>query len=131
MLSEARIRKLVREHGKSLLSGRNIKQIIEAGNIPFLKNAEIFEGKSFYSVIHKNLVDSNGNKIRLRYRKNQLTTKTKDRGKIPFKDQVLCWNSNFMLSLIEGVVKTSEIKIPGLKKVSPIVVEKDLEMIKL
>ena len=129
MLSEKDIKELVAENGPQVNEGRSIKQIIEDGDLPRLNGCTILEGKVSDSVLGESLKTSEGLSIRLMFRNNRISTHDVNRGAIPFKDQVLAYNHDHMLRLVEHVLGSSQFKIPGLQPSSTVIPTENLTMI--
>lgn len=52
-------------------------------------------------------------------------------GEIPFKDQVLAINHDFMLNLVKGVIGNSQFEVPNLNPSSTVICSENLNLIKL
>jgi len=75
------------------------------------------------------LKTSDGVPLRIMVRTSRISTHDKSRGEIPFKDQVLAANHNFMRRLLTPVIGTSQIDIPGMPDNSIVIVAEDLQQI--
>ena len=104
MLDEQQIRELVSTYGPAVNQGRPIKQIIADGDLRRLSGCTILEGKVSDSVFSDTLLSRDGAPIRLMFRNNRISTHDVNRGAIPFKDQVLAFNHDHMLRLVEDVL---------------------------
>ncbi len=131
MLQEHEIRNLVNEYGKRVNEGRPIRQIIEEGDLPRLKNATVLEGKVSDSVFSETLLTKDGKPLRLMFRNNRISTHDVNRGEIPFKDQVLAQNHDHMLQLVKDVLGTSQFEVPGLKPSSTVIPAENLNLVPL
>jgi len=131
LLSEREIRDLVREYGSQVNEGRTIEQIIWDGALPRLEGSTIVKGKVSDSVFGDKLRTKDGRPIRLMYRCNRISTHDQNRGEIPFKDQVLAYNHDYMLHLVKDVLGTSQFDIPGLNPTSTVIPAENLNLIPL
>ncbi|HJO11330.1 MAG: phosphoribosylaminoimidazolesuccinocarboxamide synthase [Gammaproteobacteria bacterium] len=131
MLNETEIRELVAEHGSRVNEGRSIHQLIDEGEIPRLAGCTVLQGKVSDSVFGEALTSASGMPIRLMFRNNRISTHDVNRGSIPFKDQVLASNHDYMLSLVEDVLGTSQFDVPGLAPSSTVIPAENLQLVKL
>ena len=131
MLNETEIRELVAEHGSRVNEGRSIHQLIDEGEIPRLAGCTVLQGKVSDSVFGEALTSASGVPIRLMFRNNRISTHDVNRGSIPFKDQVLASNHDYMLSLVEDVLGTSQFDVPGLAPSSTVIPAENLQLVKL
>src|SRR5210317_916580 len=131
MLNEQEIRELVAAHGAAVNEGRPVKQLIADGELPRLRGCTVLEGKVSDSVFGDDLKSSCGNPIRLMFRNNRISTHDVNRGAIPFKDQVLAFNHDHMLQLVEPVLGSSQFKVPGLQANSTVIPAENLNLIAL
>jgi phosphoribosylaminoimidazole-succinocarboxamide synthase len=131
MLSENEIRELVAEFGPRVQEGRTIRQIIGDGDIARLQGCTILEGKVSDSVLGDGLITRDGRPLRLMYRNNRISTHDVNRGSIPFKDQVLAYNHDHMLQLVEPVLGSSQFKVPNLLPASTVIPAENLQLIPL
>lgn len=131
MLSEKEIRELVKEYGLRVHEGRSVKRIIADGDLPRLRDCTVLEGKVSDSVFGAGLVTRDGKPIRMMYRNNRISTHDVNRGAIPFKDQVLAYNHDHMLQLVEPVLGSSQFRVPGLLPSSTVIPAENLELIAL
>ena len=122
MLDEKQARGLIEEYGSTVNEGRTIEELIRDNEIPRLKGKDIRtrKGKVSESVFGENLKIEHF-PLRLMYRTN--------RGAIPFKDQVLAVNHEFMRGLVGETLGDSQIDIPGLKPTSIVIPAFNLDMI--
>jgi phosphoribosylaminoimidazole-succinocarboxamide synthase len=131
MLNETEIRELVAEHGSRVNEGRSIHQLIDEGEIPRLAGCTVLQGKVSDSVFGEALTSASGVPIRLMFRNNRISTHDVNRGSIPFKDQVLASNHDYMLSLVKDVLGTSQFDVPGLAPSSTVIPAENLQLVKL
>jgi len=64
------------------------------------------------------------------YRSNKISTHDENRGEIPFKDQVLALNHDFMLNKVKDILGTSQFEIPNLKPTSTVIPSENLKLFK-
>ena len=100
--TEQEIRELVAAHGAAVNIGRPVRQLIEDGELPRLRGCTVLEGKVSDSVFGDALKTRSGKSLRLMFRNNRISTHDVNRGAIPFKDQVLAFNHDRMLRLVQG-----------------------------
>lgn len=131
LLAKDEIRELVEEYANKVNEGRTVRELINAGEIPRLEKCEIQEGKVSDSVFGDNLLTKNGEPIRLMFRSNRISTHDVNRGLIPFKDQVLAANHNFMLDLVKDILGSSQFEIPGLNPTSTVIASENVKIIKI
>jgi len=131
MLTEKDAIELVEGYGARVNEGRTIQQIILDGDLPRLKDTTVQKGKVSDSVFGEELVTRLGIPIRLMYRSNRISTHDENRGEIPFKDQVLALNHDFMLNLLKDVLGSSQFEIPGLDASSTVIPAENLKLFKL
>ncbi len=65
--------------------------------------------------------------VRLMVRSQRISTHDISRGEIPFKDQILASNHNFMRRLLSGAIGTSQFDVPGLTDNSIVVAAENLK----
>ena len=131
ILSKKEIRELVDKYANQVNEGRTIKQLIEDGKISKLKGYQIQEGKVSDSIFGDNLITKEGKPIRLMFRSNRISTHDINRGLIPFKDQILAANHNFMLNLVKDTLGSSQFEIPNLKSTSTVIASENIQIIKI
>ena len=131
MLDEKQIRELVAEHGNTVNEGRPIQQLIDDGEIPRLVGTTVLEGKVSDSVFGDGLKSASGVPVRLMFRNNRISTHDVNRGAIPFKDQVLAFNHDHMLRLVEDVLGSSQFFVAGLLPSSTVIPAENLELVSL
>jgi len=131
MLNEQEIRELVAAHGAAVNEGRSIKQLIEDGELPRLRDCTVLEGKVSDSVFGDTLRTPAGRSVRLMFRNNRISTHDVNRGSIPFKDQVLAFNHDHMLQLVKHVLGSSQFEVEGLDPSSTVIPAENLKLVKL
>jgi phosphoribosylaminoimidazole-succinocarboxamide synthase len=129
MLNEQQVRELVASHGAAVNEGRSIKQLIADGAVPRLRGCTVLEGKVSDSVFGDALKTRAGKPIRLMFRNNRISTHDENRGKIPFKDQVLAFNHDHMLRLVKSVLGSSQFEIPGLSPASTVIPAENVKLL--
>ena len=129
MLNDNEIKELVSDYGSRVNEGRTIKQIIEDNEIPKLAGATVLEGKVSDSVFSDSLTTSDGVPIRLMFRGNRISTHDVNRGAIPFKDQVLAQNHDYMLSLVKDTLGSSQFAVEGLLPSSTVIPAENLNLL--
>lgn len=131
MLTEQEIRELVAAHGAVVNVGRPIGQLIDDGEIPRLKGCTVLTGKVSDSVFGEQLVTRSGAPLRLMFRNNRISTHDVNRGAIPFKDQVLALNHDYMLRIVRQVLGSSQFAVPGLLPSSTVIPAENLQLVML
>ena len=129
LLDRKEIEEIVKTYGTQVNQGRTIKEIINDGDIPELKNCTFYEGKVSDSVFADYLRTHDGIPVRLMYRSNRVSTHDRHRGAIPFKDQVLALNHHIMLNLVKDVLGSSQFDIPHLSPTSTVIAAENLKPI--
>jgi len=121
------------------------QDILDSGVIPRLKgyiiqpgkvSDSIFGGKGKYTdkksgrpVEFENppLNSKDGIPIRIMIRTQRISTHDITRGEIPFKDQILAMNHNFMRKLVARAIGTSQYDVPGLKDSAIVIAAENLK----
>ena len=134
LLTEKEADDLVQESMERVSKPTSIQEIIDRGDIPGLKGFEVKPGKvsdSIFGCYEGNppLDTAEGTPIRLMYRTNRISTHDIVRGDVPFKDQVLAFNHNFMRKIAEPAIGTSQFDVPGLSMNSPVIAAENLDTI--
>ena len=121
------------------------QEILNSGAIPRLKgyaarpgkvSDSIFGGRGSY--IDKstgNLVEFenpplnayDGTPLRIMVRTQRISTHDINRGEIPFKDQILATNHNFMRRLLTPVIGTSQYDVSGLSDNAAVIISENLD----
>ncbi|MFC1555851.1 phosphoribosylaminoimidazolesuccinocarboxamide synthase [candidate division KSB1 bacterium] len=125
--------KLVEEYIKNESGITGTQELLDSGAVPRLKgytaqpgkvSDSIFGGKVRFKdkatgeyVEHENppLETPDGVPVRIMVRTARISTHDISRGEIPFKDQILAMNHNYMRKLVEWAIGTSQFEVPGLK----------------
>ncbi|MBW2993627.1 phosphoribosylaminoimidazolesuccinocarboxamide synthase [Candidatus Woesearchaeota archaeon] len=97
----------------------------------------IFGGKGSYEKDEGELVefenpplnDKNGVPLRIMVRTERISTHDIGRGEIPFKDQILALNHNYMRRLVNHLIGTSQHEVKGLGDNSVVIAAENLEQI--
>lgn len=131
MLDDSDIRDLVAAHGATVNAGRSIGELIADGEIPRLKDCTVVKGKVSDSVFGEPLVSRYGRPLRLMFRNNRISTHDVNRGAIPFKDQVLALNHDYMLNLVADVLGSSQFPVEGLAPTATVIPSENLRLVKL
>ncbi len=123
------------------------QEIIDSGAIPRLKgfvvklgkvSDSIFGGKGSYfdkstgqRVEFENpiLETKGGTQLRIMARTQRISTHDINRGEIPFKDQILATNHNYMRKMLSETLGTSQFEIEGLSDNSIVVAAENLTQI--
>ncbi len=121
--------------------------ILDSGAIPRLKGFKvkpgkvsdsIFGGKGSYTdkstgrrVEYENpvLETADGTPLRIMVRTQRISTHDINRGEIPFKDQILAINHNYMRRMLSFVIGTSQFDVEGLPDNSIVVAAENLTQI--
>ncbi len=133
----------------------SVQQILDSGAIPALKGYKVRPGKVSASIsgghdeyeIEKK--DASGKKtiekidienpplnapdetpLRIMTRTANISTHDVIRGTIPFKDQILATNHNYMRKLLSGAIGTSQYEVAGLSDNSIVIAAENLEQIR-
>ncbi len=75
------------------------------------------------------LVTRDGRPLRLMVRTQRISTHDINRGEIPFKDQILAANHNYMRRLVEPSIGTSQFEVPGLEDNDVVIAAENLQLI--
>ena len=75
------------------------------------------------------LKTKDGTPLRIMVRTSRISTHDITRGEIPFKDQILAANHNYMRKLVEWAVGTSQLDVPGLDDNAIVIAAENLESI--
>ncbi len=121
------------------------QEIIDSGAIPRLKgfrvkpgkvSDSIFGGKFSYKSTEQRVEYENpaletvdGAPLRIMVRTQRISTHDINRGEIPFKDQILATNHNYMRRMLSSAIGTSQFDLEGLPDNSIVVVAENLTQI--
>ena len=146
LLSAEDARELVESH---MFRGGEIystQQILDSGIIPKLKGYNVKPGKVSDSVFggkgsyfdksigrvefeNPPLQTRDGIPLRIMVRTQRISTHDINRGEIPFKDQILAVNHNFMRSMFIDILGTSQFEVDGLDNTSVVIAAENLKQI--
>lgn len=146
MLSEAEALDLVYNYMTSEGKVSTTQELLDSGAIPALKGFTVRPGKVSDSVyggkVHFTkkdgtgvdaenppLVTRDGTPLRLMVRTQRISTHDINRGEIPFKDQILAANHNYMRRLVEPAIGTSQFEVPGLEDNDVVIAAENLQLI--
>lgn len=122
------------------------QELLDSGIIPPLKGFTVRPGKVSDSIYggrvaftksdgtvveaeNPPLVTRDGRPLRLMVRTQRISTHDINRGEIPFKDQILAANHNYMRRLVEPALGTSQIDVPGLEDNDVVIAAENLQLI--
>ena len=122
------------------------QEILDSGVIPALKGFTVRPGKVSDSIHggaveftrkdgtvvraeNPPLVTADGRPLRLMVRTQRISTHDINRGEIPFKDQILAANHNYMRRLVEPAIGTSQFDVPGLADNDVVIAAENLQLI--
>src|SRR5690349_13556286 len=122
------------------------QEILDSGAIPELKGFTVRPGKVSDSIFgghvsfkggdgraveaeNPPLVTTDGRPLRLMVRTQRISTHDINRGEIPFKDQILAANHNYMRRLVEPAIGTSQFDVPGLADNEVVIAAENLRII--
>ncbi|QQG38809.1 MAG: phosphoribosylaminoimidazolesuccinocarboxamide synthase [Candidatus Woesearchaeota archaeon] len=121
------------------------QQIIDTGTIPRLRGFHVRPGKVSDSIFggrgsykkgeekvefeNPSLQTADGTPLRIMVRTKRISTHDINRGSIPFKDQVLALNHNFMRRLVTPFLGTSQFDVEGLSDSDVVIVAENLKTI--
>jgi phosphoribosylaminoimidazole-succinocarboxamide synthase len=140
-LTESEARQLVDEYMANEKPCPPTQDILNSGTIPKLKGFFVRPGKvsdSIYggSAKHKGnsydnpkLEAKDGTPLRIMVRTTGISTHDIKRGSIPFKDQILAANHNYMRRMLAPAIGTSQIDVPGLEDNAVVIAAENLEQI--
>jgi phosphoribosylaminoimidazole-succinocarboxamide synthase len=147
ILNNEQIHDLVEQymkHDEAIFSSQGL---IDSGAVPRLKgytvqpgkvSDSIFGGKGSFrdkssggTVTFDNppLQTKEGIPLRIMVRTARISTHDISRGEIPFKDQVLALNHNYMRKLVAWALGTSQLEVPGLEDNSIVIVAENLDSV--
>lgn len=122
------------------------QEILDSGVVPALKGFTVRPGKVSDSIYggrvtftqkdgtvveaeNPRLVTLDGTPLRLMVRTQRISTHDINRGEIPFKDQILVANHNYMRRLVEPAIGTSQFEVPGLEDNEVVIASENLQPI--
>lgn len=122
---------VAREFALQRMSQESVNVIDVIKSFYLLRDCNIYEGKVSTCISGGPLVAQDGTPLRIMIRTPRISTHDVKRGEIPFKDQVLAINHNFMRKLVERVMPHTQLGYPGVKNSSIVTVAADLKSIKV
>ncbi len=146
-LSQSQARRLVDEYIEKGDKVYSTQEILKSGAIPRLKeyivrpgkvSDSIFGGKGSFTekstgklIKFENppLETKEGLPLRLMVRTQRISTHDITRGEIPFKDQILASNHNYMIRMLRDYIGTSQLEVEGLKDNSTVIAAENLVQI--
>ncbi|MGE3074259.1 MAG: phosphoribosylaminoimidazolesuccinocarboxamide synthase [Dehalococcoidia bacterium] len=146
LLTEAQALDLVYNYMTNEGKVSSTQEILDSGVIPELKGFTVRPGKVSDS-IHGGAVEftgkdgevvraenpplqtRDGKPIRIMVRTQRISTHDINRGEIPFKDQILAANHNYMRRLVEPAIGTSQFDVPGLGDNDVVISAENLQLI--
>lgn len=147
MLSEKQAEELVVEYMNQKSPILSTQDIIDSGELPSLRNYTVKPGKvsdsifggkgSYYDKESNRLIGfenppletKEGIPIRLMVRSPRISTHDITRGEIPFKDQILAENHNYMRHMLREAIGTSQYDVPGLADNAVVIAAENLKQI--
>ncbi len=144
--TEAQALDLVHDYLTSEGTVSSTQEILDSGIIPELKGLTVRPGKVSDSIHggrvaftnrdgtlveaeNPPLVTRDGRPLRLMVRTQRISTHDINRGEIPFKDQILAANHNYMRRLVEPAIGTSQFDVPGLADNDVVIAAENLQPI--
>ncbi|MCK5474706.1 MAG: hypothetical protein KAI53_04830, partial [Candidatus Aenigmarchaeota archaeon] len=125
------IREIVNTYMLEAAQITQIENLIK--QIPELKDCVVVPGKVSDSLFETTygapLVTEAGLPVRIMHRTPRVSTHDIGRGEIPFKDQVLAINHNFMRRKVAPIIGTSQFEIDGLADNAVVIAAENLEQI--
>ncbi|MBI2498865.1 phosphoribosylaminoimidazolesuccinocarboxamide synthase [Candidatus Woesearchaeota archaeon] len=146
-LNSAEARKLVEDYVKNEGPVVSTQEILDSGEIPRLKeyvvrpgkvSDSIFGGKgSYFDKKTGRVVEfenpplnvADGSPLRIMVRTDRISTHDINRGYIPFKDQVLAANHDYMRRMLATAIGTSQFEVAGLGNNSVVIAAENLKQI--
>ncbi|HLD05999.1 MAG TPA: phosphoribosylaminoimidazolesuccinocarboxamide synthase [Candidatus Nanoarchaeia archaeon] len=136
-LNEQQARKLVEECITDERAISSTQAILDSGAIPRLQGYAVRPGKVSDSIYggmaggreNPPLLAKDGRPLRIMVRTERISTHDITRGSIPFKDQILAANHNYMRRLVEQDIGTSQLEVPGLEDTAVAIAAENLHTI--
>jgi len=145
-LTENQAKDIVEKYISQEQTSSSTQEILDSGVVPRLKGYKVRPGKVSDSIFggefsyttksgktfreeNPPLNDSNGTPLRIMVRTERISTHDITRGEIPFKDQILAENHNYMRKLLRPVIGSSQYDVPGLEDNSVVIVAENLTQI--
>ncbi|MBI2106010.1 phosphoribosylaminoimidazolesuccinocarboxamide synthase [Candidatus Woesearchaeota archaeon] len=125
---------------------QSTQEILDSGLIPELKEFKARPGKVSDSIFggmvsyadkkgqrveyeNPHFETKNGIPLRIMVRTQRISTHDISRGEIPFKDQILAANHNYMRRMLSSAIGTSQFEVEGLEDNSIVVAAENLKQI--
>lgn len=122
------------------------QELLDSGAVPALKGFTVRPGKvsdsihggtvrftrkdgSVVEAENPPLSSRDGRPLRLMVRTQRISTHDINRGEIPFKDQILAANHNYMRRLVEPAIGTSQFDVSGLEDNDVVIAAENLRLI--
>jgi len=146
-LTKEESRDLVEQYMKNEDANSSTQDLIDSGTVPRLRDYTVQPGKVSDSIFggkgnfrdkrtgetvhfeNPPLQTKEGTPLRLMVRTARISTHDISRGEIPFKDQILALNHNYMRKLVAWAVGTSQFDTPGLQDNSIAIVAENLDSV--
>lgn len=146
LLSDAQALDLVYDYMTREGKVSTTQELLDSGAVPALKGFTVRPGKVSDSIYggkveftkkdgtvveaeNPRLVTRDGKPLRLMVRTQRISTHDINRGEIPFKDQILAANHNYMRRLVEPAIGTSQFEVPGLEDNDVVIAAENLQLI--
>ena len=146
LLTEAQALDLVYSYLTSEGGVSTTQELLDSGLIPGLRGFTVRPGKVSDSIHggrveftkkdgtvveaeNPRLVTRDGRPLRIMVRTQRISTHDINRGDIPFKDQILAANHNYMRRLVEPAIGTSQFDVPGLEDNDVVIAAENLQLI--
>lgn len=146
-LSHAEAQLLVEKYMEKEDKISSTQEMLDGGAVPRLKGFKVQPGKVSDSIFggsgsyidkatgervhfeNPPLVTSDGTPIRIMVRTPRISTHDINRGEIPFKDQILADNHNYMRRMLVGAIGTSQFDVEGLSDNAIVTAAENLKQI--
>jgi len=141
-LTQDEARKLVDEYMARERSCASTQDILNSVAVPRLRDFIVRPGKVSDSIHggpgvikgtatydNPQLNARDGTPLRIMVRTDRISTHDINRGSIPFKDQILATNHNYMRKMLASSIGTSQINVPGLEDNAVVIVAENLKQI--
>ncbi len=145
-LTEAEALDLVYNYMQNEGQVSTTQELLDSGLVPALKGFTVRPGKVSDSIHggrvaftkkdgtvveteNPRLETRDGRPLRLMVRTQRISTHDINRGEIPFKDQILAANHNYMRRLVEPAIGTSQLDVPGLADNDVVIAAENLRLI--
>ncbi len=114
LLTDTEIQKLIAQYYEIENDFRTLSEMINDGEFPELKGLTLQKGKVSDSLYGEDFKNREGLSLRIMVRTSRISTHDENRGIIPFKDQILALNHDFMLSVVKDILGSAQIHINSL-----------------